>query len=85
MRIEGFTYAGIGISWYRHHFIGPGGHTRCAHRLFGEPAFGAGLSRIMNSRFHNPLQIELGMLGGSEVVNAKPPMLVYVGSAFHEQ
>ncbi len=25
---EGFTYGGIGISWYRHHFIGPGGHTR---------------------------------------------------------
>ena len=25
---EGFTYAGIGINWYRHHFIGPGGHTR---------------------------------------------------------
>src|SRR5215213_8031152 len=23
---EGFTYAGIGINWYRHHFIGPGGH-----------------------------------------------------------
>src|SRR6185503_2785754 len=25
---EGFTYAGIGINWYRHHIIGPGGHTR---------------------------------------------------------
>src|SRR5262249_39658811 len=25
---EGFTYAGIGINWYRHHFIGPGAHTR---------------------------------------------------------
>ncbi|MDQ3173958.1 MAG: M20/M25/M40 family metallo-hydrolase, partial [Acidobacteriota bacterium] len=25
---EGFTYAGIGINWYRHHFIGSGGHTR---------------------------------------------------------
>ncbi|HEX8899340.1 MAG TPA: M20/M25/M40 family metallo-hydrolase, partial [Chthoniobacterales bacterium] len=25
---EGFTYAGIGINWYRHHFVGPGGHTR---------------------------------------------------------
>src|ERR1041385_8945014 len=25
---EGFTYGGIGINWYRHHFIGPGGHTR---------------------------------------------------------
>nr|MBA3242605.1 M20/M25/M40 family metallo-hydrolase [Acidobacteriota bacterium] len=25
---EGFTYGGIGINWYKHHFIGPGGHTR---------------------------------------------------------
>ena len=25
---EGFTYAGIGINWYRQHFIGAGGHTR---------------------------------------------------------
>src|SRR5687767_2414342 len=25
---EGFTYGGIGINWYRHHFEGPGGHTR---------------------------------------------------------
>jgi hypothetical protein len=29
---EGFTYAGIGINWYRHHFIGPGGHTRSQTR-----------------------------------------------------
>src|SRR5258708_7598788 len=25
---EGFTYAGIGINWYRDHFIAPPGHTR---------------------------------------------------------
>ncbi|HKF55064.1 MAG TPA: M20/M25/M40 family metallo-hydrolase, partial [Blastocatellia bacterium] len=25
---EGLTYGGIGINWYKHHFIGPGGHTR---------------------------------------------------------
>ena len=36
---EGFTYAGIGITWYRHHFIGPEAihgrahhHTRQAYR-----------------------------------------------------
>jgi len=24
---EGLNYGGIGINWYRHHFVGPGGHT----------------------------------------------------------
>src|SRR5690242_19674019 len=24
---EGLNYGGIGINWYKHHFIGPGGHT----------------------------------------------------------
>src|SRR5256885_14053843 len=33
---EGFTYAGIGINWYRHHFIGPGGHTRSRCSRSGE-------------------------------------------------
>jgi tripeptide aminopeptidase len=71
---EGFTYAGIGINWYRYHFIGPGGHTRSE-----TPPFSATLplartiSRIYElSVPKNPSSnLNIGMLGGSEVVNAK--------------
>ena len=71
---EGFTYAGIGINWYRHHFIGPGGHTRSR-----TPPYSAALplaraiSRIYELKVPtNPSSnLNIGMLGGSEVVNAK--------------
>jgi tripeptide aminopeptidase len=71
---EGFTYAGIGINWYRHHFIGPGGHTRSR-----TPPYSASLplaraiSRIYGLKVpSNPSSnLNIGMLGGSEVVNAK--------------
>lgn len=71
---EGFTYAGIGINWYRHHFIGPGGHTRSR-----TPPYSASLplaraiSRIYALKVpSNPSSnLNIGMLGGSEVVNAK--------------
>ena len=71
---EGFTYAGIGINWYRHHFIGPGGHTRSR-----TPPYSASLpmaraiARIYE--LHVPTSpssnLNIGMLGGSEVPNAK--------------
>ena len=71
---EGFTYAGIGINWYRHHFIGPGGHTRSR-----TPPYSASLplaraiARIYELKVPtNPSSnLNIGMLGGSEVVNAK--------------
>ena len=71
---EGFTYAGIGINWYRHHFIGPGGHTRSR-----TPPYSASLplarsiSRIYQLKVPTspPSNLNIGMLGGSEVVNAK--------------
>jgi len=71
---EGFTYAGIGINWYRHHFIGPGGHTRSR-----TPPYSASLplaraiTRIYDLKVpSNPSSnLNLGMLGGSEVPNAK--------------
>jgi acetylornithine deacetylase/succinyl-diaminopimelate desuccinylase-like protein len=70
----GFTYGGIGINWYRHHFIGPGGHT-----LSRTPPYSATLplSRAISRIYELPVptdppsQINVGMLGGSEVVNAK--------------
>lgn len=71
---EGFTYAGIGINWYRHHFIGPGGHTRSR-----TPPYSASLplaraiSRIYDLKVPTSpsSNLNIGMLGGSEVVNAK--------------
>ncbi|HKR00517.1 MAG TPA: M20/M25/M40 family metallo-hydrolase [Pyrinomonadaceae bacterium] len=71
---EGFTYGGIGINWYRHHFLGPGGHTRSR-----TPPYSAALplaraiSRIYDLPVPSdpPSQLNVGMLGGSEVVNAK--------------
>jgi acetylornithine deacetylase/succinyl-diaminopimelate desuccinylase-like protein len=71
---EGFTYAGIGINWYRHHFIGPGGHTRSR-----TPPYSAALplARAISRIYQLPVpedppsNINVGMLGGSEVVNAK--------------
>src|SRR6266542_3338344 len=71
---EGFTYAGIGINWYRHHFIGPGGHTRSR-----TPPYSAALplARAIDRIYQlkvptNPSShLNIGMLGGSEVVNAK--------------
>jgi tripeptide aminopeptidase len=71
---EGFTYGAIGINWYRHHFIGPGGHT-----LTSAPPFSATLpvaraiSRIYELSIpeNSTSRLNIGMLGGSEVVNAK--------------
>ena len=71
---EGFTYAGIGINWYRHHFIGPGGHTRSR-----TPPYSATLpvARAIERIYQlavptNPSSnLNIGMLGGSDVVNAK--------------
>jgi acetylornithine deacetylase/succinyl-diaminopimelate desuccinylase-like protein len=71
---EGFTYGGIGINWYRHHFIGPGGHTRSR-----TPPYSASLplaraiKRIYELEIPDnpPSNLNIGMLGGSEVVNAK--------------
>lgn len=71
---EGFTYAGISINWYRHHFIGPGGHTRSR-----TPPYSASLpvaraiARIYELKVptNPPSNLNIGMLGGAEVVNAK--------------
>jgi tripeptide aminopeptidase len=71
---EGFTYGGIGINWYRHHFVGPGGHTRSATPPYSAtlPAARA-IERIYQLQLPPgvPTNINVGMLGGSEVVNAK--------------
>jgi tripeptide aminopeptidase len=71
---EGFTYGGIGINWYRHHLVGPGGHTRSA-----TPPYSATLpaARAIERIYQLPLpsgvpaNINIGMTGGADVVNAK--------------
>lgn len=71
---EGFTYAGIGISWYRHHFIGPGGHTRSRTPPYSATLpVARAITRIYDLKVPtNPSSnLNIGMLGGSEVVNAK--------------
>ena len=71
---EGFTYAGIGINWYRHHFLGPGGHTRSRTPPYSATLpLARAISRIYQLRVPSspPSNLNIGMLGGSEVVNAK--------------
>lgn len=71
----GFTYGGIGINSYEHHFIGPGGHT-----LSGGPPYSATLpaARAIVRLYQEvqltkdpPAWMNIGKLGGSDVVNAK--------------
>jgi acetylornithine deacetylase/succinyl-diaminopimelate desuccinylase-like protein len=71
---EGFTYAGIGINWYRHHFIGPGGHTRSRTPPYSATLpLARAIDRVYQLKVPtNPSSnLNIGMLGGSEVVNAK--------------
>jgi len=71
---EGFTYAGIGINWYRYHFIGPGGHTRSETPPYSATLpLARAIERIYQLQVpKNPSSnLNIGMLGGSEVVNAK--------------
>jgi len=71
---EGLNYGGIGINWYKHHFIGPGGHTTSK-----APPYSATipLARAINRIYSLELpkepvvHLNIGMLGGADVVNAK--------------
>ena len=71
---EGFTYGGIGINWYKHHFIGPGGHTRSPTPPYSATLpMARAIERIYRLQLPQgvPANINIGMLGGAEVVNAK--------------
>lgn len=70
----GLTYGGIGINWYKHHFIGPGGHTRSQTPPYSATLpLARAITRIyaLPLPTHVPVNLNIGMLGGSEVVNAK--------------
>jgi acetylornithine deacetylase/succinyl-diaminopimelate desuccinylase-like protein len=68
----GFTYGGIGIYWFRYHFLGPGGHTRS-----DTPPYSATLpvartiERISKMKLPPNCWINVGMLGAGDVFNAK--------------
>src|SRR5215212_9255832 len=71
---EGFTYGGIGINWYKHHFIGPGGHTRSRTPPYSATLpLARAIARIYELEVPRTpsSNLNVGMLGGSEVVNAK--------------
>ena len=71
---EGFTYGGIGINWYKHHFVGPGGHTRSSTPPYSATLpMARAIERIYRLQLPQgvPSNLNIGMLGGAEVVNAK--------------
>ncbi len=71
---EGFTYGGISITWYKHHFIGAGGHTRSSPaNLSATLPVARAIARIyaLELPATPPTNLNVGMLGGAEVVNAK--------------
>ncbi|HSE96815.1 MAG TPA: M20/M25/M40 family metallo-hydrolase [Blastocatellia bacterium] len=71
---EGLTYGGIGINWYRHRFIGPGGHTRSKTPPYSATLpLARSIERIYSLDLPKEpaVNLNIGMLGGAEVVNAK--------------
>jgi len=71
---EGLNYGGIGINWYRHHFIGPGGHTTSKSPPYSASIpLARAIARINSLELPKSpvVHLNIGMLGGAEVVNAK--------------
>lgn len=71
---EGLNYGGIGINWYKHHFIGPGGHTTSKAPPYSATIpLARAISRINSLELPKDpvVHLNIGMIGGAEVVNAK--------------
>jgi tripeptide aminopeptidase len=71
---EGLNYGGIGINWYKHHFIGPGGHTTSKTPPFSATTpVARAITRIYSLELPKDpvVHLNIGMLGGADVVNAK--------------
>lgn len=71
---EGLNYGGIGINWYKHHFVGPGGHTTSKSPPYSATIpLARAITRIYALELpRDPaVYLNIGMLGGSAVVNAK--------------
>jgi hypothetical protein len=63
---EGFTYAGIGINWYRHHFIGPAAiRVRARRPTRRRLPLARAIERIISCPSDEPSSnLNIGMLGG---------------------
>jgi acetylornithine deacetylase/succinyl-diaminopimelate desuccinylase-like protein len=71
---EGLNYGGIGINWYKHHFIGPGGHTTSRTPPYSASIpLARAITRIYSLELPKDpvVHLNIGMLGGADVVNAK--------------
>lgn len=67
----GFTYGGIGIHWYRYHFLGPGGHTRSSTPPYSATLpVAEAITRIYDLEIPHTWK-NVGMLGAGDVFNAK--------------
>lgn len=67
-----FTYGGTGIYWHRYHILGPGGHTRSdASRPSATLPLARAIERIYALPIPKGSWLNVGMLGGAEVFNAK--------------
>lgn len=67
-----FTYGGTGIYWHRYHILGPGGHTRSdASRPSATLPLARAIERIYALPIPRGSWLNVGMLGGAEVFNAK--------------
>jgi acetylornithine deacetylase/succinyl-diaminopimelate desuccinylase-like protein len=67
-----FTYGGTGIYWHRYHILGPGGHTRSATPpVSATLPVARAIQRIYALNVQEPSWINIGMLGGADVFNAK--------------
>jgi acetylornithine deacetylase/succinyl-diaminopimelate desuccinylase-like protein len=66
-----FTYGGTGIYWHRYHFLGAGGHTRSATPPYTATLpLARAIQRIYAIKLPEAY-INIGMLGGADVFNAK--------------
>jgi acetylornithine deacetylase/succinyl-diaminopimelate desuccinylase-like protein len=66
-----FTYGGTGIYWHRYHFLGAGGHTRSATPPYSATLpLARAIQRIYAIKLPEAY-INIGMLGGADVFNAK--------------
>jgi tripeptide aminopeptidase len=67
-----FTYGGTGIYWHRYHILGPGGHTRSSTPPYSATLpVARAIERIYALRVPESSWINVGMLGGADVFNAK--------------
>lgn len=69
---DGFTYAGIGTYWSRYHMAGPGGHTRSRNPPYSATLpVARAIARIYGMRLPANAWLNVAMLGGGDVYNAK--------------